>query len=259
MRTVVQTFRAHEAPVGDFSVLRALPQATRRHVGPFVFLDHFGPVTAKQGPGIPAHPHAGIEVITYLFEGEQVHRDSLGNESRVGAGGAQWITAGRGVIHAEKPEAGAVIHGVQIWSSLPIALKHVEPRYQAVQASDVPTLSIGAAAIRLLAGELNGTAGPIILSQPALLFHVKTTAETTIPVPPDFEFGVYHLTGQIDILSRGESVAFPVGEFILLGGEPAEEPLLFGGSFVMDTPEHLQQAQADFYAGRMGTLDGVPY
>jgi len=259
MRTVVQSFRAHEAPVGDFSVLRALPQATRRYVGPFVFFDHFGPTIAKDGPGIPAHPHAGIEVITYLLEGEQVHRDSLGNESRVGAGGAQWITAGRGIIHAEKPQAGAIIHGVQIWSSLPIAMKHIEPRYQGVQASGVPSISVGGAAIRLLAGEFNGAVGPITLAQPALLAHIKTSAETTIDLPPKFEMGVYHLTGQLDVLSPGDAVTLPVGEFILLGGEPAEEPLLFGGPFVMDTPENLQKAQRDYHAGRMGTLDGVPY
>jgi redox-sensitive bicupin YhaK (pirin superfamily) len=228
-------------------------------VGPFVFLDHFGPITVKDGPGIPAHPHAGIEVITYLFEGEQVHRDSLGNRSRVGAGGAQWITAGRGVIHAEKPDVGSVIHGVQIWASLPRALKHIEPRYQGVQAAGVPSVSIGAAAIRILAGELSGSTGPIALAQPSLLFHIKATAETAIPVPPEFHLGIYRLTGQLDVLSPGEAVTFPAGEYILLGGEPAEEPLLFGGPFVMDTPEHLQQAQRDYHQGRMGTLDGVPF
>lgn len=259
MRTVVQTFRAHEAPVGDFSVLRALPQAKRRHVGPFVFLDHFGPILVKEGPGIPAHPHAGIEVITYLFEGEQVHRDSLGNESRVGAGGAQWITAGRGIIHAEKPDVGQRIHGVQIWTSLPVAKKHIEPNYQGVQAADVPAFTIGAAAFRVLAGDFNGAIGPITLAQPALLLHIKAAAETTFPVPPEMELGVYSLTGQIDILSTGENVTLPAGDYILLGGEPAEEPLLFGGPFVMDTPENLQRAQRDYYSGRMGTLDGVPY
>lgn len=259
MRTVVQTFHATEAPVGDFSVLRALPQPLRRHVGPFVFLDHFGPTIVKEGPGIPAHPHAGIEVITYLFAGHQVHRDSLGNESRVGPGGAQWITAGRGVIHAEKPDVGDTIHGVQIWTSLPRAKKHVEPRYQGVQAEAVPSFSIGGATVRLLAGDYYGATGPITLAQDALLLHVKNDAEATLPLPAEFELAVYHLTGTIDILSPGQGYAFPLGEHILLGGTPAEEPILFGGPFVMDTPERLQQAQRDFYAGRMGTLDGVPY
>lgn len=259
MRTVVQAFTARKAPVGDFSVLRALPQATCRHVGPFVFLDHFGPTTAKDGPGIPAHPHAGIEVITYLLEGEQVHRDSLGNESRVGAGGAQWITAGRGVIHAEKPEVGLLIHGVQIWSSLPRAQKLIEPRYRAVQAFNVPVIAVDKATVHLLAGNLNNATGPITLAQPALLAHVKASAETTLSVPADFELAIYHLNGQLEILSHGDSVKFAPGEYILLGGEPAEEPILFGGSFVMDTPERLQQAQRDYVSGRMGTLDGVPH
>lgn len=259
MRSVTQTFRAHEAPVGDFSVLRALPQPTRRHVGPFVFLDHFGPVTVKDGPGIPAHPHAGIEVITYLFAGSQVHRDSLGNENRVGAGGAQWITAGRGIIHAEKPDVGAQIHGVQIWTSLPRAQKHVDPSYRGVQPEQVPEFAIGDATVRLLSGEYHGAVGPITLAQPSLLLHVRAAAETTLPLPSSFDLGVYSLSGQIDILSEGNAFTFAPGEYILLGGEPAEEPLLFGGPFVMDSPENLQRAQRDYYSGRMGTLDGVPY
>ncbi len=259
MRTVVQTFAAHEAPVGDFSVLRALPHAKRRHVGPFVFLDHFGPVTVKEGPGIPAHPHAGIEVITYLFQGEQVHRDSLGNNNRVGAGGAQWITAGRGIIHAEKPDVGTVIHGVQIWTSLPRAMKHIEPRYQGVQAEAVPEFTVGAATVRLLAGDYNGAKGPVTLAQPALLMHVRATETVALPVPEAMELGVYHLAGKLEVLSAGDAIELAAGEYIVLGGEPAEEPLLFGGPFVMDTPENLQRAQREFYAGRMGTLDGVPY
>lgn len=259
MRSVVQSFRAHSAPVGDFSVLRALPQAKRRHVGPFVFLDHFGPTTVKEGRGIPAHPHAGIEVITYLFEGSQVHRDSLGNENRVGAGGAQWLTAGRGIVHAEKPDVGTVIHGVQIWTSLPIAQKHIEPRYHGVQAEAVPELTIGNATVRLLSGQLNNAVGPITLAQPALLAHFKTTTETAISVPAAFDMGLYHLTGQIDVLSEGDELLILPGEYILLGGEPAEEPLLFGGPFVMDTPETLHRAQRDFQNGIMGTLDGVPF
>ena len=259
MRSVAQSFHAHSAPVGDFSVLRALPQAKRRHVGPFVFLDHFGPTTVKAGRGIPAHPHAGIEVITYLFEGSQVHRDSLGNENRVGAGGAQWITAGRGIIHAEKPDVGTVIHGVQIWTSLPIAQKYIEPRYHGVQAEAVPELTIGNATIRLLSGQFNNATGPITLAQPALLAHIKTTAQTVIEIPSAFDMGLYHLTGQIDIYSTGDRITLEPGESILLGGEPAEEPLLFGGPFVMDTPDNLQRAQRDFQNGIMGTLDGVPF
>jgi redox-sensitive bicupin YhaK (pirin superfamily) len=258
MRTVLKTFRAHEAPVGDLSVLRALPQPGRRHIGPFVFLDHFGPLTVKEGPGIPAHPHAGIEVITYLLEGSQVHRDSLGNENRVGAGGAQWITAGRGIIHAEKPEVGSRLHGVQIWSSLPRAQKLIEPAYQGIQADEVPQVPVGQAQVRVLAGSLGGVTGPIRLAQPALLLHVRAEAATELPVPEAFELGIYSLSGTLDVLSAGDTLSINAGDWIVLGGEPAEGPLLFGGPFVMDTKERLFQAEADYFAGRMGTLDGVP-
>jgi redox-sensitive bicupin YhaK (pirin superfamily) len=261
MRTVQMSFRAHEAPVGDFSVLRALPTAKCRHAGPFVFLDHFGPLVVKPGPGIPTHPHAGIEVITYLFTGSQIHSDSLGNVSRVGPGGAQWITAGRGLLHAEKPDPGATLHGIQIWTSLPRAMKRAEPRYQGVQAESVPEFAVDSATIRLLAGQFNGATGPITLAQPALLLHARVPegAAARIATPAAFEMGVYHLTGQFDLLTSGDAIELPPGEYIVLGGEPAEEPLLFGGPFVMDTQQALLAAQEDYYAGRMGTLDGVPF
>ncbi len=259
MRHVTETIAARREPVGDLTVLRALPTRTRRSVGPFVFLDHFGPFVVKPGPGIPAHPHAGIEVITYLFDGEQVHRDSLGNESRVGAGGAQWLTAGRGVIHAEKPEPGVSLHGVQMWTSLPRARKHVEPRYRAVPASEVPDAQVDGAIVSVVAGSFAGAAGPVAVAQPALLVRVRCGRECRLPVDPAFELAVYRLSGALDLLSAGDAVAFPPGEYLLFGGEPAEGPLLFGGPFVMNSEEQLAQAGTDYLRGAMGTLDGVPF
>lgn len=261
LRSIAQKHAATVAPVGQFSVLRALPVSGSENVGPFVFLDHFGPMDVEPGPGIPAHPHAGIEVITYLFEGAQTHKDSLGNVSRVGAGGAQWITAGRGVIHAEFPEHNARIHGVQIWTSLPSAMKLIPPKYTGVQADGVPELVIGEAKLRLLAGELEGQTGPIDLAQPALLVHVRAgDAELQLPTPAEFQMAFYSLDGEMTIFGEGDAVTIPAGaEGILLGGEPAELPLLFGGPFVMDTRERLQQAKFDYMSGKMGTLDGVPF
>jgi hypothetical protein len=223
-----------------------------------VFLDNFGPLNVQEGPGIPAHPHAGIEVITYLLEGSQVHRDSLGNESRVGPGGAQWITAGRGVIHAEKPEIGSLHHGVQIWSSLPRAKKLVEPSYHGFQAFEIPEVTWSGTTIRVLAGSFQGVTGPVALAQPSLLLHVIASKPAALPVRPDFELGIYHLSGQLDFLTPGDSAAVPEGQTIVLGGEPAESPLLFAGPFVMDTRERLAQAELDYFEGRMGTLDGTP-
>jgi redox-sensitive bicupin YhaK (pirin superfamily) len=112
------------APVGTFTVRRALPFRERHSVGPWVFLDHFGPLRVRPGEdGVGAHPHAGIETVTYLLSGRQEHRDSAGHVGIVAAGGAQWMTAGRGVIHAEKPvpegEAEHTLHGIQLWTSLP--------------------------------------------------------------------------------------------------------------------------------------------
>ena len=151
------------ANVGDnLKVRRALPAAGQKSLGPWVFLDHFGPLpTDPRGHGVPPHPHAGIETVTYLLEGGMAHRDSAGHEGRVEAGGAQWMTSGRGIVHAERPfgpdsEAMFSLHGMQLWTSLPRALKMMEPRYQRIEARDVPSVEIDGATVRVIAGQSNG-------------------------------------------------------------------------------------------------------
>ena len=133
------TWQAQVAPVGNFEVLRALPTSQVQAVGPFVFLDHFGPAPAR-AETLPAHPHAGIEVMTVLLEGGNEHRDSMGHKGTVKTGGAQWMSAGSGILHAETalPELGATVHGLQLWARLPVALQDAEPAYRSVGAEDVP-------------------------------------------------------------------------------------------------------------------------
>ena len=128
MRPVERIVQSQEADVGTFTVRRALPDRQRHSVGPWVFLDHFGPFRVTPGKdGVGAHPHAGIETVTYLLSGRQQHRDSAGHTGIVTAGGAQWMTAGRGIVHAETPmpldEAQHTLHGIQLWTTLPRALR----------------------------------------------------------------------------------------------------------------------------------------
>ena len=260
---------------GDMRLRRALPQQQLISLGPFVFLDHY----RHQGPrgiGDRPHPHAGIEVVSYLLEGGVEHRDSMGFRDRLGPGDAQFIRTGRGMLHAEQPLGGR--HGLQLWTSLPPELKQVEPSYASLRAAEIPVVVAGGSRLRVVAGRLNGVQGPMALSGGALFARLQLEAGATATLEPDGvpELGVYVLQGQVDIggtqlatgmlglLGNGTGVRIAsIGneevELVLLGGEPVKGEILFAGPFVMDTPERLTKAEQDFASGRMGRLDGVPY
>jgi redox-sensitive bicupin YhaK (pirin superfamily) len=264
------------------TVLRALPAPRLEAVGPFVFLDHIGPTQPPAG-GVPAHPHAGIEVITYMLEGENDHRDSLGNRSTIVNGGAQWITSGRGILHAEFPRGGegGLMHGVQIWARQSPTLDEQEPRYASITAEEVPESKVEGARIRLLAGVMPiffSAPGPIRLSTPAELVHITLApgASVTLPLKKSFEMAIYALAGVARVhgetVSSGElallqpsataTLVNPGGEpleALLLGGEPAQRPLVFRGPFVFNSREAVERAYADYVEGHMGRLDGAPF
>lgn len=261
---------------GDMRLWRALPQHDRPSLGPFVFLDHYRH-RSRRGIGDSPHPHAGIEVISYLLEGGVEHRDSSGFRDKLGPGDAQWIRAGRGMLHAEQPTGGR--HGLQLWTSLPPAQKFAEPAYASYHAADIPEIRQDGAHIRVIAGETDGAKGPMKLASPTFLAHIRLDAGASVTLPVDAaqELGLYVLDDQLDVgsgaalvpgflavLSAGDRVALtatrdhPV-DVALLGGAPAEGPILFSGPFVMDTSERLDQAKRDFASGKMGRLDGVPF
>ena len=277
-----QLWRSPTATVGNFSVLRPIPYGPMEAVGPFVFLDHFGPTTAATGK-LPAHPHAGIEVMTYLLEGANEHTDSRGNVGQSGPGGAQWMRAGRGILHAESNvlEQGSTMHGLQIWARLPIAEQDAAPDYRAIAADEMPTWSRDGADVRLLAGGLEGHEGPIPLALPALMAHVVLAPGATIALDrsgSDHEAGVCGidvsaaLDGE-DTLVRGTMARLADGAtsvrlacegdapaaVLLIGGEPAPRPLHFGGPFVFDSPKALERAYQRYASGEMGALDGTPF
>ncbi len=264
------------------SVLRALPKPALEAVGPFVFLDHMGPAIPPAG-GVPAHPHAGIEVITYLLEGNNEHRDSFGNRSSILSGGAQWIVSGSGMLHAEFPHGGenGLVEGVQLWARQPSAFDDQPPRYFAVSPRDFPQVEIEGARLRLLAGAMPiffTQPGPIRLGAPAQLAHIVLApgSNVTLPLKKSCEMGVYGLSGvgllEGEILQRGELALLrpastvtlanqssePLGA-LLLGGEPAPRPLVFRGPFVFNSADRMERAFADYAAGRMGRLDGAPF
>lgn len=280
VRAVERVWKSEVAPVGTFTVRRALPERSRHSIGPWVFLDHFGPFTVKPGEdGVGPHPHAGIETVTYLLSGRQEHRDSAGHVGVVSAGGAQWMTAGRGIIHAESSlaqnEAERTAHGIQLWTSLPRALKLMAPRYQRIEADAIPTTAYPGARVRVIGGQLMQQEGPAQVLMPLVLAHVSLDpgASFEAPVDPAFELGVYVISGEggfgaegaaasageLALFGQGESIRLAnpgsgVLDVMLLGGAPAEGPLVFHGPFVMNSVEQVRAAQIALRTGRMGSL-----
>lgn len=259
---------------GDMRLFRALPTEQRDAVGPFVFVDHYRTKTLR-GIGDRPHPHAGIEVISYLLEGGMEHRDSMGFRDRLGPGDAQWIRAGSGILHAEQPTGAR--HGLQLWTSLPPAQKFAEPAYASWRAADIPRLDAPGATVDVIAGRIDGTEGPMRLATPTVFVHVRLEPDATItlPVDADAELGVYVIAGglvtgdetlapgSLALLTVGDTIALTasgtVTDLAIIGGTPAERPILFSGPFVMDSAENILRARRDFAAGRMGRLEGVPF
>ncbi|OOG49966.1 pirin family protein [Polaromonas sp. C04] len=262
---------------GDMLLWRALPTSGRDHLGPFVFIDHYRH-QSRRGIGDRPHPHAGIEVLSYLLEGSVEHRDSMGRTDRLGPGDAQHIRAGRGTIHAEQPQGGR--HGLQLWTALPPAQKLVEPAYASFRAAAIPEIARDGAQVRVLAGRVDGVEGPMKLASPTTwaVLRLAPGASITLTVDATAELGLYVLdgflergaqppvgSGSLALLTSGDAsvriaaTAQQPLDVALLGGAPVEGPILFSGPFVMDTPERLAQARRDYASGKMGTLDGVPF
>ncbi|MDE2580028.1 MAG: pirin family protein [Rhodospirillales bacterium] len=259
----------------DMRLFRALPGAARDAVGPFVFVDHYRSATAR-GIGDRPHPHAGIEVISYLLEGGMEHRDSMGFRDRLGPGDAQWIRAGRGILHAEQPSGPR--HGLQLWTSLPPAEKFAAPAYRSWRADDIPKLERKGAWVDVIAGRVEDAEGPMVLATPTLFAHVRLQPDAAVALAVDAaaELAVYVIAGELAggagaalpagslaVLSAGDAVGLAASgqgaALAIIGGAPAARPILFGGPFVMDSVENLERAKRDFLAGKMGRLEGVPF
>ena len=281
-RAVERVIHSQPASAGTFNVRRALPDRERHSVGPWVFLDHFGPFRVSEGDeGVGPHPHAGIETVTYLLAGRNEHRDSAGHEGIVTAGGAQWMTAGRGIVHSERPltdgAAVTIQHGIQLWTSLPRALKMMPPRYQRIDAQAIAEKKVHGATIRVVAGEVAGAKGPAETLMPSFLAHlsVERGAAIALDIAACHEAAVYVIEGEgafgpADgerasvgdlVVYANEGGALSVAnsavaslELMVLGGAPAEGPLVFSGPFVMNSTEQVRAAEIAFRTGRMGTL-----
>jgi len=274
------TGQSHD--LGDgFYVSRVLPQAGRRTVGPFVFFDYFGPVDFPPGRGIDVrpHPHIGLATVTYLFEGSQVHRDSLGSVQEILPGDVNWMTAGRGIVHSERtiPEIrakGHRMHGIQSWVGLPKADEQIEPSFQSIAAKDLPMRESGGAVLHVVVGRAYGMTSPVRVFSDIFYGDARLDAGASLAVPDDhIERGAFVVEGEMDCggetLARGEMMLFDEGESAMLSAKAPARAMLLGGA-PLDGPRHLfwnfvasdmaliERAKAEWKSGGFKRIDGDP-
>ncbi len=275
-----------------FPVRRAFHGVDLRALDPFIHMDQMGEVEYAPGEpkGTPWHPHRGFETVTYMMDGTFEHSDSNGGGGVITNGDTQWMTAGAGILHIEKPPealvvSGGLFHGIQLWVNLPAAQKWSPPRYQDIRATEVGLLASadGGALVRVIAGELAGHAGPGSTYTPMTFLHATLSpeAELVLPWRADHNALVYVLaghgsvgaeripveTGQLAVLGVGNVVRLaaearqesrsPNLDVLVLGGQRIGEPVAWAGPFVMNTRDEVQQAFADYQAGRLGSIPAV--
>ena len=271
-------FDQRRKDLGGFEVGRVLPYAPRRMVGPFVFFDHMGP--AEFAAGFPKsvdvrpHPHIGLSTLSYLFEGEITHRDSTGVTQSIRPGEVNWMTAGRGITHSERFEAlrahGGRMDGIQTWIALPLADEETAPSFSHHAAGELPTYEAAGLSARLIAGEAFGARSPVETFSPLFYVHWTLAAGATAALPADYpERAAYVAKGLVEVDGRelhdGQMAVFAAGDTVtlraitpatvmLLGGEPIG-PRFIEWNFVASSKERLEQAKADWRAGRMKLPD----
>jgi quercetin 2,3-dioxygenase len=278
MKNVQRIYKQPEGHwVGDgFPVHTVLDYQRHPELSPFLLLDHFGPADftpADKRRGVDWHPHRGFETVTVLLEGEVEHKDTAGNGGLIGPGEVQWMTAGSGLLHQEfhsdaMTRRGGRFHGFQLWVNLPAKHKMTAPRYQTLTRKDIPQLASPEGTVRVIAGEFRGTKGPAQTFTPVTLLvaELKQGASVKLELADGHSTALYVGRGKVNDAAEGELVLLSrEGEdFVLeaesdaivfvMSGAPIDEPVAGYGPFVMNTPKEIQQAFADYHAGRLGKI-----
>jgi redox-sensitive bicupin YhaK (pirin superfamily) len=260
--------------LGGFEVGRILPYGPHKMVGPFIFFDHIGP--ANFAPGLPKtadvrpHPHIGLSTVTYLFEGEITHRDSVGSHEDIHPGEVNWMTAGSGITHSERfekiREVGGPLHGIQSWVALPGRDEETTPAFAHYGHVELPTVEDGGMWARLIAGEAFGVRSPVTTHSPLFYAHCSLRDQARVEMPgAHSERAAYVASGSVEAdgrrFSAGQMLVFDKGGnatltsvgpaiVMLLGGEPVGERFI-EWNFVSSSQERIEQAKADWRAGRM--------
>jgi redox-sensitive bicupin YhaK (pirin superfamily) len=280
-RAIEQVIVPRARDLGGFSVRRALPSAERQMVGPFIFFDQMGPAEFLLGQGLDVrpHPHIGLATVTYLFDGEIMHRDSLGVVQPIRPGALNLMTAGRGIVHSERtaPElraAGPKLYGIQAWAALPASHEEMQPAFVHHDAQALPEFEADGAMIRIIMGEMYGFRSPAVFPHPAFYAEAVLEPGTTIPLDAwHEERAIYVVHGDIEIagdrFGAGQLLVFRPGDRIavsaatparlmLLGGEPMDGPRHIWWNFVSSRRERIEQAKADWAQARFDTVPHDP-
>lgn len=259
---------ARERDIGAFTVARILPSARRRLVGPFIFFDHMGPAELPPGVGmnVRPHPHIGLATVTYLFEGEIHHRDSLGFSQPIRPGAINWMTAGRGIVHSERssPEvtaAAARVHGIQLWVALPKEHEEAEPAFVHHPADTIPAVELEGVKLRVLIGSAYGVASPVQTLAPMIYAEVILDPGASLALPDVEERAAYVVTGALqagdETGAAREMLVFEPGAVTVRAGEEGAHVMLIGGppidgerhifwNFVSSSKARIERAKSEW-------------
>jgi redox-sensitive bicupin YhaK (pirin superfamily) len=258
-------------------VTRTLPHRERRMIGAWCFVDQYGPDDIAGAPGmrVPPHPHTGLQTVTWLVEGEVLHRDTLGTEQLIRAGQLNLMTAGRAIAHSEESprDHGPILHGAQLWVALPDGARWVDPRFE--HHAELPVLTDTGAAVTVLMGELGGVTSPARTYSPLVgaQANLDAGADLRLPLQPEFEYAALTLSGSVEVddvslapgtllylgCSRSDLAlrAQQPGRILLLGGEPFDEQIVMWWNFIGRSHDEIVEAREDWMAGRgFGTVHG---
>jgi len=270
---------ARTRDLGGFTVGRVLPSGARKLIGPFIFFDHMGPATFPPGRGIDVrpHPHIGLATVTYLFEGEIVHRDSLGSHQPIRPGDVNWMTAGRGIAHSERTgsdlrQSGARLDGLQLWVALPLRHEETDPEFHHHPARDLPAVDIAGTKIRVLAGSAFGETSPVRTFSPLFYVDAAMPAGSRLPLPDQYEErAAYVVSGKVECgeqrAERGRMLLFAPGAPATLRAVSDARVALVGGAaidgerhifwnFVSSSQARIEQAKRDWREGRFPKVPG---
>jgi redox-sensitive bicupin YhaK (pirin superfamily) len=271
---------ARPRDLGGFSVRRALPSMQRRLVGPFIFWDHLGPVRLEPGHGMDVrpHPHINLATVTYLFEGEIVHKDSLGSDQSIRPGDVNWMTAGRGIVHSERTGAelrksGPAMHGIQSWVALPAELEESEPTFEHVAGASLPEIGRPGARLRVIAGKAFGETSPVRTLSPMFYVEARLDAGAELSLPDEYdERAVYVVDGTVECNGqRVEAATMAVaeaGDRVTVRALGAARVMLLGGAavgkryiwwnFVSSSEERIERAKREWREREESAFPKVP-
>jgi redox-sensitive bicupin YhaK (pirin superfamily) len=275
----------HEKDLGEFTVRRSLPSVQRKMVGPWIFFDHMGPATFAAGSGVNVrpHPHINLATVTYLFEGEILHRDSLGNYATISPGDLNLMVAGKGIVHSERerPEINSIehrLHGLQLWLALPEKDEEIDPAFYHYPASSIPATSVDGVALRVLMGTAFGLTSPVLTYASTLYVEGFMSEGQTLDVPEAPERAIYVAKGGLKIngtaipefamviVTPGEQVrieATAESRIAIIGGENVGKRFV-EWNFISSRKARIEQAKQDWREGKFAKVKGdeqefIPY